>query len=112
MLGIYKEATPSPSKSAYHMLDILWKEEILKMLGTFRHYGIRVETATGTKFMHTANRSGGVSGLYTKSATGRTMRKPDLIRNLINRVGVLRRLLGSSVTCSFIIDSIQRKLLS
>ena len=87
MLGIYKEATPSPSKSAYHMLDILWKEEILKMLGTFRHYGIRVETATGTKFMHTANRSGGVSGLYTKSATGRTMRKPDLIRNLINRVG-------------------------
>lgn len=87
MLGVYRKANPSPEKSAYHMLDILWKEEILKMLGTFRHYGIRVETATGTKFMTTENRSGGVSGLYVKSTSGRSMRKPELIKNLISRLG-------------------------
>ena len=87
MLGIYKEAEHSPSKSAFHMLDILWKEEILKMLGTFRHYGQRVETATGTKFVSTANRSGGVNGLYTKSPFGRSMRKPQLIYALIKKVG-------------------------
>lgn len=87
LLGIYKEAQRSPHKSAYHMFDILWKEEILKLLGTFKHYGMRVQTATGTKFIESKNRGGGVSGLYTQANYSRRMRKSILITNLISKLG-------------------------
>lgn len=86
MLGEYKQPSRSPKKSAYHMLNILWKEDLIRMLGTFRRYGDRLE-ANGAKIMKTNSRSGGVSGLYVKSTTARRMTKPELINNLINRVG-------------------------
>lgn len=87
LLGIYKEAQHSPRKSAYHMLDILWKDEILKLLGTFKHFGRRVQTATGVVFMEAKNRNGGVSGLYTQSVYSRRMKKSVLIMNLISKLG-------------------------
>lgn len=87
LLGIYKEALHSPLKSAYHMLDILWKEEILKLLGTFKHFGQRVETATGVRFIEAKNRNDGVSGLYTQSVYSRRMSKGILITNLIQKLG-------------------------
>lgn len=86
MLGEYRAPVRSPKKSAYHMLNILWKEDLLRMLGTFRRYGDRLED-NGSKVMKTNNRSGGVSGLYVKSTTARRMTKPELIKNLISRVG-------------------------
>lgn len=87
LLGEYKAPERSPNKSAYHMLDILWKTEILTLLGTFRHYGQRVETATGVKYMTLPNRGGGMEGLYVQSPFSQKMRKGQLIYALIKKVG-------------------------
>lgn len=86
LLGEYRVAVKSPVKDAYYMFDILWKEEILKLLGTFRHFGQKVYTATGVKYLTTQDRGGGVNGLYTTSAYSRKMPKRVLIVGLLERL--------------------------
>lgn len=45
-VGIYKPATKSPLKDVYYVLDILWKAELVTILGTFRHPAKRIEQAS------------------------------------------------------------------
>lgn len=85
--GMYKEATKSPLKDVYNTINMLWKEEILTILGTFRHPGKRIETELGIPSLEVTDRQGGLGGLYTKSSYSRKQRKPELIHNLITRVG-------------------------
>lgn len=87
ILGIYKKPLRSPRKSAYHMLNILWKGEIIKILGTFRHYGRRVEEAKGVKALNDANRGSNSNRLAATSGYGKKTKKPVLINTLIRKLG-------------------------
>lgn len=96
-VGVYKPARKSPLKDVYHTINILWKEEILKILGAFRHYGARAPKSSYT----VADRSGGLNGLSIKSSFSARMSKPELIRNLIARVG---RPEANQIVCDIFIE--------
>ena len=85
LLGEYKAPKKSPRKSAFHMLDILWKTEILQLLGTFHTYGQRVQTATGVKFLPPPQK--GKYRSYNDKVYNQRMSKNQLIYSLIKKVG-------------------------
>lgn len=87
--GVYKKATRSPNKSVYHALNMLWKTEIVKMLGTFRHYASRIEEEYGVNSYKVKDRGGmrGLHGDLVKSTYSMRMTKPQLIKEFIYKVG-------------------------
>lgn len=85
--GIYRLAQPSYEKSVYHALNMLWKSEIVKIMGTFRHPAPRIEAELGLKAYDIKDRSGGIHGLGVQSGFSNKMTKPQLIKNFIVRVG-------------------------
>lgn len=88
-IGMYKEAVKTPQKSVYHAVNMLWKKEILQMLGALRHPAPRIEEELGLKAYKIADRSGmkGLHGGFVKSSYGHSMKKPQLIMEFISRVG-------------------------
>jgi len=86
IVGVYKQATRSPFKDVRAALNILWREEIASILGSFKRqmntleeFGLTVNSA--------ASRSGGLDGMFKMSSAGKYMRKPELITAIINRLG-------------------------
>lgn len=86
VLGEYKSPKVSPMKSAYHMLDILWKTDIVNILGGFRSYGEKVQTATGVKFFRTEEMASNRRNT-AKLGNSSNLKKPQLIYNLIGKLG-------------------------
>lgn len=86
VLGVYKQAVKSPHKSMYHTLNILWKQEILTLLGTFRYPVRRLEEEMGANTQTLQTRSSGM-GVANMTPFSRNMRKPELINTFIRRVG-------------------------
>ncbi|QDP43167.1 hypothetical protein Goe7_c01420 [Bacillus phage vB_BveM-Goe7] len=87
VLGVYKEPTPSPTKRARMAYQMLWREEISNILGSFKKQvktledlGVKVETAK--------SRSNGIHGLYTQSnASKKYLKKGDMINMIVSRLG-------------------------
>lgn len=88
-IGMYKEAERSPGKSVYHALNMLWKQELLQMLGTFRHPAPRIQEELGITAQKVQDRGGmrGLHGDMVRSTYSSNMKKPQVIREFIARLG-------------------------
>lgn len=79
--GKYKQAQVSPTRSAYHTLDILWKQELIRVYSGIRnpqdYYNKNGITSTDKKLMTHQYR-----GTINKSLS-----KPNVIANMIGLLG-------------------------
>lgn len=82
--GVYREPIKNPKRDAYHVLNMLWKSEIVSLLGAFRRPLERAEKELGVSIPENRTTYGDKNN--QNSFTHR-MSKPQLIRNLIARVG-------------------------
>lgn len=88
VVGVYKKCCASPKKSVYVMYNsLLWKEEIVQLLGamkrqvsTLGEFNYRVSTAD-------SRNEKGMNGLYVQSMASKRLRKGDMIKMIINRLG-------------------------
>lgn len=87
ILGVYKEATQSPTKKVETAYQMLWKSEITNILGSFKKQMKTLE-AEGLKVDTAKSRSNGLHGLYTSSnASHKYLKKSDMIRMIVSRIG-------------------------
>ncbi|AIW03549.1 hypothetical protein CPT_Moonbeam151 [Bacillus phage Moonbeam] len=86
IVGVYKQATKSPYKDVHAAYNILWREEIVSILGSFKRQMNTLEEL-GMKVNSAASRSGGVDGMLKSSSAGKYVRKPELIKAIVNRLG-------------------------
>lgn len=86
VVGIYKEATLSPNKSIHQAMDMIHKQSIVKMLGTFSDPGRRFREELGVNAYTTKSRGGGV-GYYAGSGFSTRQAKALLVGTLINKLG-------------------------
>ena len=87
ILGIYKPSIQSPYKNVKMAYQMLWKEEISNLLGSFKRQMKTLEEQ-GLKVDIAKSRSNGLHGLYTKSnASSRYLRKGDMINMIVSRLG-------------------------
>lgn len=90
MLGRYKDAASSPDKSAFQMMDMLWKTEIVHSLGAFKHYGRYIQEEYGVRVKedpHWVKGGGANSALANHNPYGSKTRKSSLIVTLIKKLG-------------------------
>lgn len=87
ILGVYKAPTKSPSKNVRMAYQMLWKEEISNLLGSFKRQMKTLEKE-GFKVDVAKSRSNGLHGLYVKSnASSKYLRKGDMINMIVSRLG-------------------------
>lgn len=87
ILGVYKEATRSPKKSVRMAYQMLWKEEISNILGSFKRQMKTLEEH-GANVDMAKSRSQGLHGLYTQSnASKKYLKKTDMINMIVSRIG-------------------------
>jgi hypothetical protein len=87
VLGVYEPAKKSPQKSVFTALQMLWKEEIVNILGSFKRQ-VKTLEEQGLKVDTADSRSNGLHGLYVQSnASSKYLKKGDMIRMIINRLG-------------------------
>lgn len=79
IVGTYKSATQNPHFSIFHALNILYKQEIVDILSAFDRPERLIERETGLRVAKVHQER--------KSSFGSTMTKPQLINNLISRIG-------------------------
>lgn len=87
VLGIYKKSVRSPFKKVNMAYQMLWREEIANLLGSFKR---QVKTLEELGFsVNTADsRSNGLHGLYTQSnASKKYLKKGQMIDMIVNRLG-------------------------
>jgi hypothetical protein len=87
ILGIYKKADKSPTKSVKMAFQMLWRDEIANLLGGFKRQ-VKTLEEQGLKVNIAKSRSNGLHGLYTQSnASKKYLRKADMIGMIVNRLG-------------------------
>lgn len=85
--GVYKRASRSPYQSAYHALNLLWKSEILTVLGTLRYPERHVDEIGLSNMTPKANEGSLVGSGYWGRTYDGNMKKNQLIRNFIKWFG-------------------------
>lgn len=84
MVGKYKQATPSPHRSPYHTLNILWKANLLVMLKQ-----IRDPHTYRTRYSYNADgRYSGGEGNFSQTTQSKRMKKYSIINQIIKYLGV------------------------
>lgn len=84
VVGKYKDATPSPHRSPYHTMNILWKTNLMTILRLIRDpYTYR----TGYSYNASGRYSGG-EGNFSQTTQSKRMKKPAIINQIIHYVGV------------------------
>lgn len=87
ILGVYKKPTRSPYKDVRMAYQMLWKQEIANILGSFKRQMKTLEEQ-GYKVDVSKSRSNGLHGLYVQSnASTKYLRKTDMINMIVNRLG-------------------------
>jgi len=87
ILGLYKAPTRSPFKKVFTAYQMLWKEEISNILGSFKRQMKTLEEF-GISVNMTESRSGGLNGLYVQSnASKKYLKKSQMIGMIISRLG-------------------------
>lgn len=96
--GVYREATRNPNKSTYHAVNILWKEDIVKIMSGLRFPSRIAERELGIENMKdtTRNTYGSASSFTNK------MRKGELISNMLVRFGEQE---ANRMVCKFFINN-------
>ncbi|AGB62722.1 hypothetical protein [Bacillus phage phiAGATE] len=88
VLGVYKKPTQSPTKNVRIAYQMLWKEEISNLLGSFKRQMKTLEEEKGMSVYSAASRSNGLHGLYTQSgASKKYLKKGDMINAIVSRLG-------------------------
>lgn len=103
--GIYKHPELSPHKEVFHALNMLWKKELLALLGTLRHPAPRIEEELGISSYKVGDRKGmyGLHGDLVKSSYGNRMTKSQIIMELISRLGTIE---ANQVLCDVFINDL------
>ena len=84
VVGKYKDATPSPHRSPYHTMNILWKTNLMTILRLIRDpHTYR----TGYSYNASGRYSGG-EGNFSQTTQSKRMKKPAIINQIIRYVGV------------------------
>lgn len=83
--GVYKVATKNPKKSIFHTVNILWKADIVKILGGLRFPSRVAARELGIKNLKDINRH----SAGTAPAFSNKMRKRELINNMLARFGAV-----------------------
>lgn len=87
VLGVYREAVKSPKKDVTMAYQMLWKDEIASLLGSFKRQ-VKTLEDLGYKVEVAKSRSNGLHGLYVQSnASKKYLTKTDMIRMIVNRLG-------------------------
>lgn len=87
VLGIYRAAGKSPNKNVRVAYQLLWKEEISNLLGSFKRQMQTLEEL-GIKVDISKGKGNGLHGLYTQSnASKKYLRKSDMINMIVSRLG-------------------------
>jgi hypothetical protein len=87
VLGVYKQAVRSPFKKVRVAYQMLWKEEISNILGSFKRQMKTLEEQ-GFSVDVAKSRSQGLHGLYTQSnASTKYLKKTDMINMIVSRIG-------------------------
>jgi hypothetical protein len=87
ILGVYKQPVRSPFKKVTMAYQMLWREEISSLLGSFKRqmktleeHGLKVDVAK--------SRSNGLHGLYVQSnASSKYLKKGQMIGMIVSRLG-------------------------
>lgn len=85
--GIYKKPVYNVNKSAFHQLNILWKQELLKLVKPLNNPGTVMEWELGTKHSGTKMITSGGGGKFLRSMFSADLPKNRLIANIIKRFG-------------------------
>lgn len=87
VLGIYKPAVRSPFKNIRMAYQMLWKDEISSILGSFKRQMKTLEEE-GISVDMAKSRSNGLHGLYIQSnASRKYLKKTDMINMIVSRLG-------------------------
>ncbi|AIW03251.1 hypothetical protein CPT_Mater94 [Bacillus phage Mater] len=87
VLGVYKPANRSATKNVRIAYQVLWKEEISNLLGSFKRQMKTLEEQ-GYRVDMAKSRSNGLHGLYVQSnASKKYLRKNDMINMIVSRLG-------------------------
>lgn len=86
VLGVYKPPVRSPKKDIKMAFQMLWREEIMTIVGSFKRQMKTLEEK-GYKVNTAKSRSNGLHGLYVQSNSSKYLRKGDLINQIVNRLG-------------------------
>lgn len=101
MMGVYKEAKKSPQKSVNMAFHMLWRDEIVNLLGSFKRQ-VKTLEEMGLKVNIAKSRSDGLHGLYAQSnASSKYLRKGDMIGMIVNRLGEEK---ANELLCSIFIS--------
>ncbi|UVD42355.1 hypothetical protein [Staphylococcus phage vB_SauM-V1SA19] len=84
VVGKYKEATPSPLRSPYHTLNILWKQHLMTILKQLRDYNTYL---TGYNYRENGKNNNN-EGSYTEGTQRMRMKKSAIINQVIHYLGV------------------------
>lgn len=82
--GKYKQATPSPTRSPYHTLNILWKKNLLIILKMVRD---PITYKTGYNYNSGGRYSGG-GGNFSGTTQTKRMKKYSVINQIIKYLGI------------------------
>ncbi|QEM43232.1 nuclease [Bacillus phage Chotacabras] len=102
VVGTYKECYRSPKKNVYTMYhSLLWKDEVNQLLGsmkrqvaTLEEFGLNVSTAD-------SRNEKGLNGLLVQSMASKRLRKGDMIKMIIGRIGEEK---SNSLLCNIYIN--------
>jgi|SRR5699024_4155313 len=87
VVGVYKEPSKSPTKKVNIAFQMLWRQEIVQLLGSFKRQ-VKTLEELGLKTESVKSRSAGLHGLYVQSnASKKYLRKTDMINMIVNRLG-------------------------
>lgn len=87
IMGVYKSPTKSPKKEARMAFQMLWRQEIVQLLGSFKRQ-VQTLEELGLKSEAVKSRSAGLYGLYVQSnASIKYLKKTDMIDMIVNRLG-------------------------
>lgn len=88
VIGVYRDPSKSPKKSPYMAYQMLWKQEIISLLGSFKRQMKTLEDQ-GYSVNTAKSRSNGLHGLYIQSnaSNNKYVKKGELIKMIVNRLG-------------------------
>lgn len=87
ILGIYKEASRSPKKDVRMAWQMLWRQEIVNILGSFKRQ-VKTLEEKSLKVNTVKSRSSGLHGLYVQSnASSKYLKKSHMIDMIVNMLG-------------------------
>jgi len=96
--GIYKHPFQNQNKSTYHALNILWKDDLVRIMGGLRYPSRIASRELGFKNTKETERHSAM----TSTTFSNKMKKGELINNIITRFGPIE---ANRMVCKFFINN-------